>query len=117
MSSNYRKNYVAKQVGIGVIGASLAAYFAFYAIQGDRGLMSMVRDQHRLTESQKTLDDIEAQRILLERRVKGMRGQSLDLDLVDEVARKVLNMTRKDEMVISVPKPTNPQDETAHAQK
>lgn len=95
-----RKNYWARQVGIVIVGASLAGYFAFYAVQGDRGMMSLVRDKHRLAEAQARLAEVRTDREVLERRVQGMRGQSLDLDLVDEVARKVLNLSRQKDMVI-----------------
>jgi cell division protein FtsB len=100
MWQTVRKNYWFRQVGIVVAGAAFAGYFAFYAVQGDRGLMSLIRDRHRLAEAQQSLANVVTDRETLEKRVQGLHGQSLDLDLVDEVARKVLNLSRDKDMII-----------------
>ena len=100
MWQNIHKNYWFRQAGIVVVGAALAGYFAFYAVQGDRGLMSLIRDQHRLADARQSLAKVVTEREAIEKRVQGMHGQSLDLDLVDEVARQVLNLSREKDMVI-----------------
>jgi cell division protein FtsB len=46
------------------------------------------------------LDSIQAVKQGLEQRVRGLRNTSLDVDLLEERARVVLNLMRDDELLI-----------------
>lgn len=52
--------------------------------------------------SRADLDIVHAERLKMERNVRLMRDESLDLDLLDEQARRVLGYADKDERVYNL---------------
>ncbi|HEX9461877.1 MAG TPA: septum formation initiator family protein [Alphaproteobacteria bacterium] len=83
-----------------VLGFCVVGYFVYHSIEGDRGLTAYVRLSERLVEAQAQLDEIQAERKALERRVKLLRADNLDPDMLDERARVILNYSRPDEIII-----------------
>jgi cell division protein FtsB len=83
-----------------VLGFCVVGYFVYHSIEGDRGLTAYVRLTERLTEAKAQLDEVQSERIALERRVRLLRTDSIDRDMLDERARAVLNYSRPDEIVI-----------------
>jgi cell division protein FtsB len=83
-----------------VLGFCVVGYFVYHSIEGDRGLTAYLRLGEQLIEARAQLDEIQAERKALERRVKLLRADNLDPDMLDERAREVLNYTRPDEIVI-----------------
>jgi cell division protein FtsB len=83
-----------------VLGFCVVGYFVYHSIEGDRGLTAYVRLGERLIEAQAQLDEIQAERKALERRVQLLRADNLDPDMLEERARVILNYTRPDEIVI-----------------
>lgn len=83
-----------------LIGICAIAYFAFHAVHGDRGLMTYWRLQHEIAETRAILEDIESRRLELEKRVRLLRPDSLDLDMLEERARLMLNFGHPDDIVI-----------------
>jgi cell division protein FtsB len=82
------------------IAFALSLYFTFAAVQGDFGLF---RRAEILAESQQLrsqLADVSAEVARMENLTKRMSDDYLDLDLLDEQARRVLGMVRTDEIVI-----------------
>ena len=77
-------------IALTLIFVGLLAYFTYHAISGERGFFAMLALQDELTKSKNELDAIRADRINFEHKVALMRSDSLDLDLLDEQARKVL---------------------------
>lgn len=75
-------------------------YLAFHALNGDRGLYAYLKQSRHLETSQHELEQLTARRADLENRVKLMRNDSLDLDLLDEQARRVLGSAKKNEIVV-----------------
>lgn len=82
-------------VGLGVVG-----YFAYHAIHGDRGLLAWKALDRDVTEARVDLQAVRAERETLEKRVGLLRLESLDLDMLDEWSRRVLNYSARDEAVI-----------------
>lgn len=82
------------------LGACLVLYFLYHTIQGEHGWLAAMRLEHKVKEAETTLDALEAERGALEHRVKLMRKDSLDIDLLDEKARATLNYTKPNEIVI-----------------
>jgi cell division protein FtsB len=80
--------------------ACLAAYFAYHAVQGDRGLNAWWRLSHKLDLAQATLAALDSQRAALSSRAALLRPDSLDPDMLEERARVLLNFGRPDEVVI-----------------
>ncbi|HLI11328.1 MAG TPA: septum formation initiator family protein [Alphaproteobacteria bacterium] len=80
--------------------ASLVAYFAYHAVEGDRGLNAWWSLTQKIARAKDTLQVLEAQRAALDARVALMRPDSLDPDMLEERARVLLNFGRPDEIVI-----------------
>jgi cell division protein FtsB len=83
-----------------VLGFCVVGYFVYHSIEGDRGLTAYVRLNERLADAQAQLEEVQAERMALERRVKLLRADGLDPDMLDERARVILNYSRPDEIII-----------------
>jgi len=86
-----------------VIGTCIVGYFIYHTIEGDRGWVAQVRLQNEVAETQKKLDGLRQESESLDRRVRLLRPESLDPDLLDEEARKSLNYTKPGEIVVINP--------------
>ncbi len=78
----------------------LVAYFSYSAVQGPYGLLSLFKIEAREAQLQQQLDEITQQRLIAQNRAYRMSDEYLDLDLLDEQARKVLGLIRGDEIII-----------------
>ena len=93
----------AGQVVVPVLGIALLAYFAYHAIQGDRGLFAWMALNQQLKQTHALADAVAAQRAELENRVQRLSSANLDPDLLDERVRAMLNYAGQDEVVIMLP--------------
>lgn len=75
-------------------------YFAYHIVQGERGLFSWMRLRQKITETEHQLVEIQAEKELLERRVNLLRPDGLDLDMLEQRAREVLNWGYPNEVII-----------------
>ena len=75
-------------------------YFAYYTIDGHRGLKAMTHVQGEVPIAEARLDVLQTQRAALENQVSKLRSGSLDPDLLDERARAVLNFSKPNDLVI-----------------
>ena len=82
------------------ISALFLAYFGFHAYHGEFGIWSKYRYETAATERQAELDAIKAKRMDLERRVQLLHDGTLEKDMLDEQARRALNLSQADEIVI-----------------
>ncbi|MDF2096755.1 FtsB family cell division protein [Aquibaculum arenosum] len=85
------------------LAIAAVAYFAFHAVQGERGLLAYKRLNEELTQTRSLAAEVADQRETWERRVSLLRPESLDPDLLEERARLLLNYLREDEAVIYLP--------------
>lgn len=79
---------------------ALSGYFGFAAVQGDLGVlarMELTAERDRLVKQEAQLSTEITELRNLTRRLS---DHYLDLDLLDERARRVLGMRRADEMVL-----------------
>ena len=83
-----------------MIGFGLALYFGYHAVNGSRGLLASQQLSSELRLAERKLAKFEKERMHLERRVKRLRSNSLDPDLIDELARETLSLTEPDDMII-----------------
>jgi len=90
-----------KRVWIGVFFFTLFCSFAFHMVQGDRGYISYKNLKEQQLKKQAEYASLKATRVHLERRVKHLRPQSLDLDLLDEQARSTLYQMGENEFILS----------------
>ena len=82
------------------LAISLVVYFSYHLFAGDRGFLAWIALSQELRDAKATLADLDQQRETLGRRVGLLRPDHLDLDLLDERARAVLNLAAPDEIVI-----------------
>ena len=93
----------ARQITIPVIGACVLGYFVYHTVQGDRGLLAYWRMTQEVNRAQTTLNGLQGQREVLERRVSLLRSKGLDLDMLDQQARMLFNLLDRDDLMIFLP--------------
>ena len=74
-------------------------YLGFHAVSGERGVFALFKETRKLEKLQTELTEIKTKHEALERKVRLLSDNSLDLDLLDEQARRVMGMAGKDEIV------------------
>jgi cell division protein FtsB len=81
---------VTRFFGISVFPAitcAIVAYFGYYAIWGERGMLALSDTQARLGVQQEQLAQLQGARARLEHRIGLLRPGAVDNDLVEELAR------------------------------
>ena len=79
----------------------LSIYFSYSALSGQYGLFNKFRYQAQEVALLKKLDQIKAVNSKLEQKVRRLSNDYLDLDLLDQQARKVLGLARSNEIIIA----------------
>ncbi|TAL03914.1 MAG: septum formation initiator family protein [Rhodospirillaceae bacterium] len=82
------------------------AYFAYHAVQGDRGLIAWWKLRYEIEKTDLALADVTAEKVALERRVSLLRPESLDRDMLEERARIMLGFVHPDDRVVPEPAKT-----------
>lgn len=72
--------------------AACALYLGYHAVQGERGLAAWFRIGERVETLRATAAETRAERTALERRVRLLRPDALDPDMLEERAAAVLNL-------------------------
>lgn len=83
-----------------VVGICVIGYFVYHVIHGDRGLIAWQALDQDVANARGDLASIREERLTLEHRVRLLRAESLDRDMLDEWSRRVLNYGAADEIVI-----------------
>jgi cell division protein FtsB len=87
-------------LSVTAICLALIGYFAWYGYEGPRGFNfrdDLVAKSEGLSQK---LAGLEAQRAILESRVQLMRPESVDPDLLDELARADLDFSKPDDLIL-----------------
>jgi cell division protein FtsB len=82
------------------VSALFLSYFGFHAYHGEFGIYSKYLYKSQAVELQASLDALNARRVDLERRVQLLHDGTLEKDMLDEQARRALNLSQADEIVI-----------------
>ena len=90
----------ARHVAGPMLMVSVAVYFGYHAVEGDRGLIAWWQVTQHLKSAEAAYAAVHAEREALERRVGLLGAERLDPDLLDERAHIVLGLARPDEVVI-----------------
>ena len=88
-----------------IVGIAAVGYFAFHAINGERGLLVYRKLRIEVAEARQLAKNTALERRVLENRVRLLEPRSLDLDMLEERARVMLNYGYPDEIVIFDDKP------------
>ena len=84
---------VVRSFSISVLPAitcAIVAYFGYYAVWGERGILALGEVQARLGVQEERLAQLQSDRHRLEHRIDLMRPGNVDNDLVEELARTQL---------------------------
>jgi cell division protein FtsB len=76
------------------------SYFSYAALQGESGLFTLFQMQAKEKSLQKELSALRTERERMTNKTSRLSDGYLDLDLLDEQARKVLGMARGNEIII-----------------
>jgi cell division protein FtsB len=78
----------------------MLGYFGWYAFHGARGYPYRDRLVAQLVFTTQAASDMTRQRQTIEDRVKLMRPESIDPDLLDELARRVLYVGKSNDIIV-----------------
>jgi cell division protein FtsB len=92
----------SKKIILNALLSLLLIYFVFHSIYGNRGVIAYFTLNQRLEKAHSDLESLRAQRIELEHRVKLLRPESLDRDMLDQEARRVLGVASPKEQVFTI---------------
>ena len=79
---------------------TLCFYFSFSALNGKYGLFNKFKFEAQEQILLEKLQKMEMETKVLENKVRRLSNNYLDLELLDEQARKLLGMARSDEIII-----------------
>ena len=88
------------QVTWPMLGACVAGYFVYHAVQGDRGIVAWMQLNQQIRVAEDELAKTDAERQEMEQRVALLSNTSLDLDMLEERAQVMLNFAHPDDLVI-----------------
>jgi len=83
-----------------VLGVGLAVYFGYHGLTGARGLLAWREVAAELESTRQELEVLRAERTALAQKVGRLRNESLDTDLIDELARRRLSLADPLDVII-----------------
>ena len=93
-----------RQILASIFGVAVIGYFAYHAVEGDRGLRAYFALSLQTELARAERDALRRDRMTIERRVNLLKPESLDLDMLEERARRILNKVHEDDFVILLAK-------------
>ena len=94
---------IGKQLTTMLILLSLVGYFIYHAMQGKHGLHSRVGLKKRLAALEQELQILRKERKKYQHYIQLMQNDKIDPDILDEKARKILNLAHPSDIVIMLP--------------
>lgn len=89
-----------RQIAVPVFAALVVGYFAYHSMKGDHGLNAYAKLSSELLKAEHVLRKHREEREVIEHRTNLLRPDNLDLDILDERARAVLNLLNYNDRVI-----------------
>lgn len=85
-----------------LLAVAFLSYFGFHAYHGEYGLDSSGRLQQQVNLLTAQLDELTVERRAMEKRVSLLRDGSIEKDMLDEQARRALNLSHENELTIII---------------
>ena len=104
MWTRHHKRRNTGRLIVPAIAGLFLAYFGFHAYHGEYGIYSKYQLDARIAQEQSRLDKLVAARTKLEGRIALLQDGTLEKDMLDEQARRSLNLARENEVVILLDK-------------
>jgi cell division protein FtsB len=105
MWTRHHKNRNTGKLIVPTISVLFLAYFGFHAYHGEFGIYSKYQLEAQAVELDAELAGIRAERLQMERRVQLLHDGTLEKDMLDEQARRSLNVSHADEITIMLDRP------------
>jgi cell division protein FtsB len=86
-----------------LFGMVAIGYFAYHAVQGERGLIAWWEIRAELAYAQSILEGYQADRRKIEHRARLLESNTLDGDMLEERARVVLGLGYAGEIIVLTP--------------
>ncbi|QHQ37293.1 septum formation initiator family protein [Algicella marina] len=87
-------------IGFSAFVVAMVCYFTYAAIQGNFGMFRQMQVEAQEELLLRELAGLQAEKALIANKTRRLSIEYLDLDLLDEQARKVLGLARGDEIII-----------------
>ncbi len=85
---------------IPAICALITTYFVVHAVQGARGLRRLEQVNEEIKLARNIASETQFEKETLKQKVRALSTDSLDLDLLEEAALRVLNMGNPEDKII-----------------
>ena len=100
MWTRYRRRSPLRHLILPVLASGVLVYFGYHATSGSLGLASKQQYEQRIAALEGELQALENKRAALEKKTAMLHDGSLERDMIDEQARRLLGVTRANEIVI-----------------
>ncbi len=94
------RGFSSRSYVIPAICLLVTVYFSYHAVQGARGLRRMEQVTEEIKIASQMAEKTRIEKELLQRKVRALSTQSLDLDQLEESAMRVLNMGNPEDKII-----------------
>ena len=78
----------------------VVAYFLYHTVTGERGFLRYMYLKKEIVQAEQIAANYHKQKMKLEDKVRLLSSSSLDLDMLEERAREVLNFANEDEFIV-----------------
>jgi cell division protein FtsB len=85
------------------VSGSVAAYFVWHALNGERGLKASLEYTKQILDLDKERAGLRAERAHWQHRIGLIRGDEIDRDLLEEETRRLLGRVNAREVVVLLP--------------
>ena len=102
-SSMWTRQHKKRNTGILIVPAIAVvflSYFGFHAFHGEYGIYSKYRLRERVAALEADLDKVRGERLRIEQRVRLLHDGAIEKDMLDEHARRALNLAASDEIIV-----------------
>ena len=99
----WTKHHKERKLGrfvLPLITVALLSYLGYHSVNGELGLIATEHFERQRLDRLAELERLTVKRQALERQVQLLSDGSLEKDMLDEIARYQLNVSRDDEIVI-----------------
>lgn len=100
MWTRQHKNRNTGRLILPAVTVAFLSYFGYHAYNGEYGINSKHQLDARRADLSVKLDQLRNERLHIERRTALLRDGTLEKDMLDEQARRALNVSKADEVTI-----------------
>ena len=92
-----------KSIFSNLVWVCIAGYFVYHIVIGGRGVISWTILSREADDLESELTKVKKENDFLNNKIKGMRSDSLNLDLLEEQAQRILGFCYPEDTVVLLP--------------